>query len=402
MSQAEVTAAYNAHTNSWSEAPTSAPTSAPTPPTSAPTHVPTTAPTTSVPTSMPSAAPSTSPTSVPSSVPSVAPTSAPTSVPTVAPTSAPTIFACDLGHKVTALDQPKACTACEPGRFSSLVSNYALTCAGACIAGRWQADLSTGNVDNSKCTGACPAGTYQRDNSTGNLNVLTCNGACPQGRYQRDSSKGNTDDSKCTGTMKLCPAGEHSPMGLACYPCPTGTRGQPEEGTSRTCTRCGLGYVSRAAGATACVGCEGNTATGIIYNASVCVECGSGQKADIVHATCITCAGGSYRVMKSLNESAVCVTCPPRGVVCREGRLQLTKKEWYPLGNQITAETEIHTCFNDESCIVYEYQSSSRIKCNADMGYYGPLCGACNRKQNAIRSGNGCRTLPRAITQARQ
>ena len=95
--------------------------------------------------------------------------------------------------------------------------------------------------------------------------------------------------------------------------------------------------------------------------------------------------------MKSQNESAVCVTCPPRGVVCREGRLQLTKKDWYPLGNQITAETEIHKCFNDESCIVYEYQSNSRIKCNVGMGYYGPLCGACNRKQNAIRSGNGCK-----------
>jgi hypothetical protein len=54
----------------------------------------------------------------------------------------------------------------------------------------------------------------------------------------------------------------------------------------------------------------------------------------------------------------------------------------------ITAKTEMHTCFNDEACIMNTPKTS--IVCNAAKGYSGPLCGACDRSKGAIRSGAGC------------
>ena len=75
---------------------------------------------------------------------------------------------------------------------------------------------------------------------------------------------------------------------------------------------------------------------------------------------------------------------------CENGRLALEAKTWYPLDTtkQLGKETEIHECFNDECCVLYNV--STRVRCNEERGYYGPLCGACDRKQGAMRSGGGC------------
>jgi hypothetical protein len=80
---------------------------------------------------------------------------------------------------------------------------------------------------------------------------------------------------------------------------------------------------------------------------------------------------------------------------CENGRVALDAKTWYPLdaSTQLGEETEIHECFNDECCV--SYNVSTRVRCNGEKGYYGPLCGACDRdNENGLgfftRSGRGC------------
>jgi hypothetical protein len=68
---------------------------------------------------------------------------------------------------------------------------------------------------------------------------------------------------------------------------------------------------------------------------------------------------------------------------------------WYPFKDNaiIGSETEIHECFNDECC---EYSNNKQtLACNTEKGYYGPLCGACDRDNEQdqgffTRSGGGC------------
>lgn len=91
MSQAEVTADYNAF-NTATAAPTNAPTISPTgSPTATPTALPTATPTsapTAVPTALPTASPTSTPTAAPTRLPSASPTALPTALPSAAPTTA--------------------------------------------------------------------------------------------------------------------------------------------------------------------------------------------------------------------------------------------------------------------------------------------------------------------------
>jgi hypothetical protein len=53
----------------------------------------------------------------------------------------------------------------------------------------------------------------------------------------------------------------------------------------------------------------------------------------------------------------------------------------------------MHACFNDEACL---YTNDQRdLACAGKLGYFGPLCGACDRDNghghgHFTRSGNGC------------
>ena len=290
-----------------------------------------------------------------------------------------------------------------------------------CVAGRYQQDSSTGNADDTKCK-KCVSGRFQNDSSTGNIDsskclrcsaglfgtptgqtseAKACPGACAVGRFQYDASKGNTDDTRCvscptgrfqesastgmtseaaacTGTTKECQAGEISMDGLVCTKCPAGKSGQKTPGFSKVCTPCGIGYISSVPGEVACELCPIETVTGINYTASLCSKCLAGQVADSLHATCTTCAVGSYRLQKSVNVKATCEQCPVRGVSCRSGVLLLEVGTWYDqeLGF-VVADTEMHTCFNEECCTYDE--SSSQLSCATELGYVGPLCGGCDR-----------------------
>ena len=94
-----------------------------------------------------------------------------------------------------------------------------------------------------------------------------------------------------------------------------------------------------------------------------------------------------------LNADAPCTPCPPRGVDCTGGTLALHTDAWYSVRDNPTVDgsTEMHTCFNDECCVI----AGAALACDESKGYFGPLCGACDRdnaqKRGAFtRSGRGC------------
>ena len=195
-------------------------------------------------------------------------------------------------------------------------------------------------------------------------------------------------------------------MGTFCEKCPPGTKGQKEAGTSRTCTDCGIGYASSAPGSIACSKCIGNAATGIALNSTKCVGCKSGEVTDSVHAICSPCAGGAYRVGNAeAGDLPTCEECPARGTVCRNGKLTLERNAWYDFEKNaiISSETKMHTCLNDVCCLVSPAAvnapaattDAEMLACNVALGYFGPLCGACDRDNEQghgffTRSGQGC------------
>jgi hypothetical protein len=97
------------------------------------------------------------------------------------------------------------------------------------------------------------------------------------------------------------------------------------------------------------------------------------------------------------DEDYPCTACPARGVACAEGKLLLDATTWYSFEHNadgVNEYTEMHTCFNDECCI----NTAMVSVCDASKGYFGPLCGACNRDNEQrngtqgtfTRSGRGC------------
>ena len=73
-------------------------------------------------------------------------------------------------------------------------------------------------------------------------------------------------------------------------------------------------------------------------------------------------------------------TCPiSSAVACLNGKVQWKSDDgifpWY--WGEVTQDTEVHACWNTLSCITNGDGSS--VTCNTNAGYYGPLCGACDR-----------------------
>ena len=156
------------------------------------------------------------------------------------------------------------------------------------------------------------------------------------------------------------------------------------------CTKCPFGRFASMPGATTCDACAPNFVSTMEPGAKVCTACDDGFIPDSVAATCTPCAVGSYRSKPTENASSVCIQCPKRGVDCKGGTLALEQGVWYPFEHsaRIGADTEIHECFNSESCTVDA--NTGALRCTEELGYYGPLCGACDRKKDFIRSGAGC------------
>jgi hypothetical protein len=195
----------------------------------------------------------------------------------------------------------------------------------------------------------------------------------------------------------ICAPGERS-EGMECVPCKPGFYGQLSAGNSKECKQCGLGYMSNVSGRVNCDKCEIDHVTGLNLTATGCNECKDGAIADEAQATCRTCEDGKYRIKKP-PFAATCNECPDglaaRRISCRKGKLAIKKGSWYPFetDKEVRKDTEMHACFNDEACL---YTNDQRdLACAGKLGYFGPLCGACDRDNghghgHFTRSGNGC------------
>ena len=326
----------------------------------------------------------------------------------------------------------KVCTHCAVGKYDTIGGRTEASQCTGCVAGKYQVDASTGNADDLKCIG-CVAGKFQVDASTGNTDASKCTGSCAAGKFQVDASTGNTDASKCNGNCSSgkwsaktgltsddqcegsCSAGKWSAdTGLTSDDqcegsCSPGKHGGGITGltSASECVLCAAGLFSGATGNQVADQCAGRCDAGKYSNftgltshdecklcesnfvaragQSACEECTSGKAPDTSAAFCDTCAIGEYKPPGNTN----CITCPTRGAQCSGGIITLDDAVWYsPKVAIITADTEMHKCFNDEACIMNEAKTS--IVCNAAMGYSGALCGACDRSKGAIRSGAGC------------
>jgi hypothetical protein len=114
--------------------------------------------------------------------------------------------------------------------------------------------------------------------------------------------------------------------------------------------------------------------------------------------------------------AAECEVCPlSQHLECRGGLLIWAPTAWYNIGEwkeistdktrfgwesnelewnneiftHITEESEVHTCFNEIACL-YPNGDTSKTECNEAQGYYGPLCGACDKHRNYYRNGYVC------------
>ena len=336
------------------------------------------------------------------------------------------------GNGETGLTSDSQCSLCLAGRFSTAQGlQEGAQCTSMCESGKYSrvAGLTSGN-DCSSCVNEtiAPPGSTE------------CS-SCEKGKVP------NQNHGLCVDpALVLCAAGEYATPSRICAQCPLGRRGQATNGSSTLCTECSLGRYSNTFGSSSCISCPANEITGIVWGSSncklcergkirdiaaifcsdcgvgrfrdrstpeytcvncasnrassvptddACMSCSSGEIPDASAATCATCAVGAYSSPSGGgNQSNVCVRCPARGAICTGGMLSLDEGSWYDtkLTKIISEETEVHKCFNDESCLLDESKSS--VQCNSARGYSGPLCGACDQSRGFVRAGSICSSCP--------
>ena len=312
-------------------------------------------------------------------------------------------------------DTQAQCKKCPHGTWSDVTNLVSQDqCEGRCSKGKWSNDRGLGS--DVVCAGRCSAGKWS--DGVGLTSDAQCK-PCPRGRYS--GAEGLQSEEQCAG---MCDSGTFSNQtGLvkpdACTACPVD---HVASAGSSNCDVCGLGHVPDAR-KISCVGCQAGEFKHVTTNASTCVSCPNssvamplsttctackpGEIADATHATCTMCPDGLYSVHCSdvrpcsVAETAsnrkatrACRTCPT-GATCRSGTLVFDIDTWYnaPASAILDDALETHTCFNEECCEQYDLRS--RVKCNTHQGYYGPLCGACDRDHGAMRSGRGCTFCPK-------
>ena len=318
------------------------------------------------------------------------------------------------------------CVDCTPGRFSAspgITSNTEciMTCGPgrynppgtqvgslddctACSAGKWS-NRSALTAD-SDCEGLCPQGTF--GTGTGQTSALNCS-LCPQGKFS--NLFGNSAEVQCAG---VCPAGTHGGgayglvAALQCLDCPAGRfSGAVALTLEDQCGGlCEQGKYSNTRGLTSlagCVDCSGNAIAQT--GQSECIQCSRGEQPNEKRSSCTRCASNEFRIPEKHPtkhfvhpKKGRCVACPAFGVSCLNGELQIKTRVWLPprvWGNLTLDEnTVLYRCFNDECCVTpppFAYT----VTCNAEKGYMGPLCGACDRdnvqgRGRFTRSGSGC------------
>ena len=285
-----------------------------------------------------------------------------------------TCLECSEGRRGQSVYGPSTmCSDCGLGKYASTRKQTECTACGG--------NTVTGIIYNASACSECPTGKVR--DSAG----IFCS-SCVAGKYRDTSALTWTLEDAC----KFCAVGTAS-AALVDTTCEACIEGQFTSSTGLTsCSDCQQGEylpLKDITTATACKACGvGNVSTSI--KATACIGCGKGAVPDLNSAACDTCATGTYK----FKTASKCSECPPSGVTCAGGVLTLEKKAWYPPSTAvITSTTEMHTCFNDESCETYD--ENSRVRCNIGKGYFGPLCGGCDRDNEQgvgffTRSGLGC------------
>jgi hypothetical protein len=298
-----------------------------------------------------------------------------------------------------------SCENCEIGRFAAMPK--AVTCD-ACVGGAFTA--ATGL---SACA-ECAVGLYLPSSAS-----VSCEN-CEIGRFAAMPGAVTCDD---------CASGAFTAVtGLsACAECAVGL--YLPSATSVRCEKCEIGRFSAMPGAVTCDDCASGAFTAVT-GLSACAECAVGlylssatsvscEKCEIGRfaampgtvtcaecdvpgtytqdsgaTVCSVCSDDFHAVRKKGNTSAaVCAKCPSaKALDCTNGVLEWQPKAWYDPSiptHAIDENTEVHQCFNDVCCMNPD-GDKSRVECVKELGYYGPLCGACDRKRDFIRSGFGC------------
>ena len=62
---------------------------------------------------------------------------------------------------------------------------------------------------------------------------------------------------------------------------------------------------------------------------------------------------------------------------------------WSSTNDAITKSSIIYNCFNDVCCI-FPDGDTSKVECNTKSGYYGPLCGGCDKSRGYYRNSFVC------------
>lgn len=127
-------------------------------------------------------------------------------------------------------------------------------------------------------------------------------------------------------------------------------------------------------------------------------SCGKGEAPDAGGMTCSICGNGLYSDGGAGADK--CVTCPAKGVVCTAGIINLLPG-FFRADKQdtINADTELHTCWFPEGCVVNTQTSSRRWNDTHTCaeGYSGPLCALCDPNGGPVGTGfgrQGTRCLP--------
>ena len=328
---------------------------------------------------------------------------------------------CSAGQKITG---KTACANCDRGRFTSVST---LAVCNLCPFGRhanvsgasvcstcppgFSSGLEPGASVCSKCSdGMVPdtLGAVCEPCGVGkHKNVSVCK-TCASGRaagaqqnvcVQCDAGAGKLPDllqASCVSATSLnnkCSMGQRVKGPSTCADCERGRFGA--EKTLAKCEACPFGRFANATRSTTCHDCPPNSYSGLAVGAAICLPCDAGWIPDALSATCTPCALGTYRSEQLEAASSVCIQCPRTGVNCERGVLVVQRNTWYDFTESavIDLQTETHACFNDESCV--SMAKSTRIRCAGELGYGGPLCGACDIKvANVIRNGGRCVQCP--------
>ena len=206
-----------------------------------------------------------------------------------------------------------------------------------------------------------------------------------------------------------CRLGKFGPeSGKECRTCSDGMYTSQPGAT--VCSSCDMGRFVSAANETRCTPCP----LGMYDDdeTSTCTDCktSSGHYTPTVGSTaCSTCTGNTYA--SSQDGDSSCVPCPPSKVLsCDAGTLDFKRNAWYNIGQwkrndqdelvwesantEITEASIIYNCFNDVCCR-HPVDGTpdgdrSRVECNTEFGYYGPLCGGCDKSRGFYRDGFKC------------